>query len=81
MIQPMHDRLLVSRLAEPPKAILLIGREPYRYFKVLAIGPKVKEVQPGEIVALPGIASAEPDHEIEQAQFIREGDIGFKVGR
>ena len=81
MIQPMHDRLLVSRMPEPPKNIVLTDAEPFRYFKVISIGPKVREVRPHDIVALPGVASAEPDHITDEGQFIREADIGFIVRR
>ena len=77
MIQPMHDRLLVSRMPEPPKSIVITDAELYRYFKVVSIGPKVREVKVNDTVALPGVASAEPDHIIEEGQFIREADIGF----
>ena len=76
-VQPMHDRLLVSRMPEPPKSIVITDADLYRYFKVIAIGPKVREVKPHDVVALPGVASAEPDHIIEEGQFIREADIGF----
>ncbi len=79
MIQPMHDRLLVSRLDGPPKSIILTNAEPYRYFKVIAIGPKVREVRPRDVVALPGVASEEPDHVIDEGQFIREADVGFII--
>lgn len=79
MIQPMHDRLLVKRLNAPPRQIVLTDAEPYRYFEVLAVGPKVIGVQVGDIAALPGVASEEPDHIIEEGQFIREADIGFTI--
>lgn len=79
MIEPLHDRLLVKRLPEPPSLIHLTDADAYRYFKVIAVGPKVREVKAGQVVALPGVASSEPDHIIAEGQFIREGDIGFTV--
>lgn len=75
----MGDRLLVKRLDGPPRNIVLTDADPYRFFKVIAVGPKVEEVKVGEVVALPGIASTDPDHIISEGQFIREGDIGFKA--
>jgi hypothetical protein len=79
LIQPLADRLLVRRLDQPPCRIMLTDREPYRVFRVVAVGPQVTEVSPGELVVLPGVASTEPDHEIPEGQFIREADIGWKL--
>jgi len=79
MIQPLQDRLLVELLPDPPRAITLTDAEKYRYFKVVATGPKVYEVKRGDIVALPGVGSTDPDHVIPEGQFVREGDVGFII--
>lgn len=76
----MKDRLLVKRLTEPPRTVTITDRDAYRYFKVIAIGPKVDPfIRVGDVVGLPGIASKNPDLEIEEGQFIQYEDIGFKV--
>lgn len=79
MIEPTQDRILAERLPEPPRRIILTDAEAFRYFKVIAVGPKVREVKAGQTIALPGVASDYPDHIIEQGQFIREADIGFII--
>ncbi len=92
-IQPLHDRVLVQRLPRPNARIILTDAEKYRKFKVLAVGPgkwvefsdgerhfQKTQVKPGDIVVLPGIAANEPDREDGEQLFVREGDIGWKVG-
>jgi len=79
-IEPMGSRVLIERLPEPPHLIYLTDREKYRKFKVLAVGPKAKEVKVGDIVVLPGIAANEPDHDTGDAMLVMEADIGWKIG-
>lgn len=76
--QPMADRVLVERLKPKQSLIILTDAEKHRKYKVLAIGPKVTDVQRGDIVVLPGIASNEPDHEDGETILIQEADIGWK---
>lgn len=83
MIQPMHDRLLVKREYEKPKGLILapdIAAKFDQYVRVLAIGPKVREVKVGDILALPGCALNEPDKIMPDGTiFVREEDGGFVI--
>jgi co-chaperonin GroES (HSP10) len=79
-IQPMHDRVLLERLPAPQTRIVITDAEKHRKFKVLAVGPKCKEVKPKDVVVLPGVASDEPDHSERNMIIVREGDIGWKIG-
>ena len=79
-IQPLHDRIVIERLPAPERLIILTDAEKERKFKVIAVGPKCKEVKPGQIVILPGVASDEPDYEAGSQIFAREGDVGVFIG-
>jgi hypothetical protein len=79
VVQPMKNRLLVERIPEPDKLIILTDIQTVRWARVLAVGPKVTEVNVGEIVMLPGVAASEPDFEIGDKLFVQEGDVGFKL--
>ena len=76
----MHDRIVLERLPAPKRLIVLTDAEKERKFKVIAVGPKCKEVKPGQTVLLPGVASNEPDYEAGSRIFAREGDVGVLVG-
>lgn len=76
--QPLHDRLLVRRIPEPPQLIYIpdIARENSKRAEVLAMGKKVRDVQIGDIVLLPGVASKYPDWEQSDLMLIQVADIG-----
>ena len=88
-MQPTEDRILLQRIQEPERLVILTDAEPSRKFKVLAVGPgkwdeefgerRPLDVKAGDIVVLPGIAANEPDWEAEQKILVREGDIGWKI--
>ena len=73
--KPLDDRIYVERI-EKPTRIVLTDRDPTRFAKVLSIGPKVYDVNPGDVVLLPGIAASVPDWERKDKMFIRQADIG-----
>jgi hypothetical protein len=76
----MGDRLILERIAPKEALIVLTDAEPGRRFRVIAIGPKVQfDIQVGDIVFLPGVASNEPDHVIGAQIFVREEDLGCKL--
>ena len=79
-VWPMHDRIVLERLPAPQRLIILTDAEKERKFKVIAVGPKCKEVKPGHIVVLPGVASNEPDYEAGSRIFAREEDVGVFIG-
>jgi co-chaperonin GroES (HSP10) len=79
MIKPLRDVLVVERLPNPDRLIILTDAEPSRRFKVIAVGPKVTEVRVGDIVLLPGVAAEQPDLEVGKQLFVTEGDVGFKI--
>lgn len=79
MIQPMKDRILVKRI-EQQRLIHITDAEKSRKVEILAVGPKVKEVYPGERWILPGIVSNEPDFEFADGSFlIQQNDLGVRI--
>jgi co-chaperonin GroES (HSP10) len=79
MWQPLHDRVLVERIPPKPGFIVLTDIQTIRWAQVVAVGPQVEGVVPGDIVMLPGIAAEEPDFVMGQQILVQEGDIGCKV--
>lgn len=79
MWQPMQDRLIIESLPAPERLVTLTDADPYRKFRVIAVGPKCKEVKAGEVVVLPGVAVTNPDYEQGKRLFVREGDVGWIV--
>ena len=79
MIEPRHDRLVVTRVPEPPAVIHLTDAPASRRFKVIAVGPDVYDVSPGDTVLLPGIAAEQPDFADGKEALIQVGDIGCKI--
>lgn len=82
--QPMRDRLFVQRIEEPEASIIV----PDKYWnakgyiknsahvgKVLRIGPKVTEVEPGVLVAFGRFT----DYDEDGIVLIQEADIMFKI--
>lgn len=79
---PTTTRVLVKPI-DPPEGLIIIPdryKETVRYAKVITVGPKVKEIKPGDVVSLPGVAASEPDYRINDLILVQEADIGFKVG-
>jgi len=82
-IKPLNDRVLVKRLPETHKSIIFIpdvARENSKRAEVIAVGPKVNGVQPGDVVLVPGAASKYPDWEREDFMSIQVADIGGIFG-
>jgi hypothetical protein len=82
MIEPLGHKkqgVLVKRVKDQPTVILTDAPYPYKAI-VLAIGPKVTEVKPGDVVILPGIASQIPDWELRDEILVQEADIGAILG-
>jgi chaperonin GroES len=80
-IQPLHDRVLVRRLGtKVVKDGLIwipdIAQENTKTGIVMAIGPKVRGVKPGDEVLLPGVAAKYPDWETTDLMLVEEADIG-----
>lgn len=83
--QPMKDRLFVQRIEEPEKSLIFV---PDKYWnakgftknsahigKVLSVGPKVREVKPGNMVAFGRFT----DYDDDGIVLIQEADIMFKI--
>lgn len=82
MIEPLgKDKkgVLVKRIKAQPTVILTDAPYPYKA-TVLAVGPKVFDVKPGDIVILPGIASQMPDWADKDEILVQEADIGAIIG-
>jgi len=78
--QPLNKGVMVERIPDKEKLILLTDVQTLRWGRVLAIGPKVEaDIKPGDVVLLPGIAADEPDFVMGQQILVQEGDIGCKV--
>jgi len=83
-IKPLHDRLLVRRLGQPARSGLIwipdIAVQNSQRAQVLAVGDKVRDVNPGDEVLLPGIAAKYPDWEGCDCMLIQVADIGGIFG-
>jgi len=82
-IKPLNDRVLVRRIPEGMKSIIYIpdvARENSKRAEVIAVGPKVHGVKPGDVVLVPGAASRFPDWEREDYISIQVADIGGIFG-
>ena len=82
-IKPINDRVLVKRLSEQHKSIIFIpdvARDNSTRAEVIAVGPKVHGVKPGDVVLVPGAASRYPDWEREDYMSIQVADIGGIFG-
>lgn len=79
LIQPTGSRVLVRR-KESPSSIIITDAEKWRYVEVLAVGPNVTEVKPGQVVSMPGVGSNEPDWVFDDGTLlVQENDFGFIV--
>ena len=80
MIQPRNDRVLLERIAEPKTGqIVLTDVQTLRWARVVAVGPKVYDINVGDVVVLPGIAADEPDFAMDAQILVQQADIGFKI--
>jgi hypothetical protein len=83
----MRDRLFVKRIEEPDKSLIFV---PDRYWnakgftknsahigEVLSVGPKVREVRPGQLIAFGRFT----DYDENGIVLIQEADIMFKIDR
>lgn len=86
-LQPLGNRVLLKRIPVPP-TIFITDAEESRVCLVLAVGPgKISkdgylvpcDVQAGDIVNLPGIASTNPDFAVGDELLVTEDDIGFHI--
>jgi len=92
MIEPLHDRILVSRLVEDTRCGSIIipdcAREKSKFAKVIAVGPGAwrdgefckTAVKPGDVVLVPGAGGKFPDWEDCDEILIQEGDVGAIIG-
>ena len=79
-IIPRNDRVLLERIPTLKRGhILLTDVQTLRFARVVAIGKDVYDIQPGDIVLLPGIAAEIPDFEESQQILVQMADIGAKV--
>lgn len=81
---PTADRVLLRRIEAQPTGRIVIPeqyRELTREFEVVAIGPKVTDVEVKQHVVLPGIAAEEPDKKLGGYILVRQEDIGAIVSR
>lgn len=80
----MRDRLLVQRLAREAKDGLVwipdIATQNSSKAKVLAVGEKVRDVKPGDVVLVPGAGNKYPDWEQLDYIMIQLADIGGVFG-
>jgi co-chaperonin GroES (HSP10) len=81
VIRPLKDRVLVRRLGPPVQQIGSLwipetAQENTKWAQVLACGPKVTGVKPGDEVLVPGAAEKYPDWEQLDFLMIQEADIG-----
>lgn len=77
-IQPLKDRILVKRIADPYQSLIIVPdvvRENSKRAEVLAVGPKVREVKPGDLVLCPGAGLKYPDWETLDFILIQEADV------
>ena len=82
-LKPLNDRLLVKRLPEERKSILWIpdiAAKNSQTAEVVAVGPKVYGLKPGDKVMLPGIAAQIPDWEERDYIMVQVGDVGGIFG-
>jgi co-chaperonin GroES (HSP10) len=80
MIIPRNDRVLLQRMPDPPSGhIVLTDVQTLRWARVVAIGPKVYDLNIGDVVLLPGIAADVPDFQDVDHILVQLGDIGCKL--
>ncbi len=74
----MRDRLFVKRIDEPERGLIIIP-EKYKgsthIGMILCIGPKVRDVKPGELIAFGRFT----DYDQNGIVLIQEADIMFKI--
>jgi len=85
MIQPRNDRVLIERLDEPQKGLIIapqIAEEKSLKGKILAVGPKVDTAKVGDLVLFNSKWSdLAPDHYENDYRYdaklhlVQEGDI------
>ena len=80
MIIPRNDRVLLERMPDLPSGhIVLTDVQTLRWARVVAIGPKVYDIQVGDVVILPGLAAETPDFEENDQILAQMADIGAKL--
>jgi co-chaperonin GroES (HSP10) len=73
---PLNDRLLVERVRNHQGIIILTELDEFdQVAKVLATGPKVRELKKGMLVSVPGVAQKYPDWESDEQAIITEADV------
>ena len=89
--EPLHNRVLVERLPEERKGLIVIpdsAKDVSIFCKVIAVGPGRWEdgvftktaVKPGDVVLVPGVANKYPDWQDGEQILITDQDIGAIVG-
>lgn len=71
--------MLLERIKPKPGHIVLTDVQTVRWARVVAIGPEVYDLAPGDVVILPGIAAEQPDFEEGQMLLATMNDIGAKA--
>lgn len=83
MLKPLHDRVVVMpRVRQISELIHVINREPFNEGTIVAVGPDVHEVKPGDFIKYGnGDYLNWPIHTIEgqDYQIIQEADIAAVV--
>ena len=78
-LQPLHDRILVRRMAETQQSLLVlpdVAKEESKIGEVVAAGPKAYGVKAGDVVLLPGVAAKYPDWDQCDMILVRIADVG-----
>ena len=83
---PIRDRLLVKRLGPPVNRSGIIwipdvAAENSKFAEVVAVGPKVRDIKPGDEILVPGAGFKYPDWEKSDYVMIQEADIGGTIER
>lgn len=84
VIKPLHDRVFVERLErENTHGVIWIpdvATENSSRARVIAVGEKVKDIKPGDLVLVPGAGNKYPDWEKFDYIMIQQADIGGVFG-
>lgn len=76
---PYGNRILVQRHEQEVIGSIIIPeayRTKDRLAKVVAVGPKVRDVKKGDVVLIPGCALLHPDFEEDEYALITIDDVG-----
>lgn len=92
-IRPLHDRVFVERLPITEKDRIVqmwpggnvlyvpdIAVQNSSRARVIAVGDKVRDLKPGDLVLVPGAGNKYPDWEKYDYIMIQQGDIGGVFG-